>query len=419
MKTNKVDVLVIGAGPAGSVAASMINQAGFRVRVVEKTKFPRFVIGESLLPRCMEALEDARLLEAVRQKNFQGKFGAKFLRGEAEFADYIFSDQFSKGWSTTWQVPRADFDTTLAEEIQRQGVSVDFETTVTSIRFDDQERSVTTVQHKDNTTEQIHAAFIVDASGYGKVIPRLFGLEKPATLDPRMALFAHISDRRRDSFDEPGRIIIVVYAPGVWAWVIPFSNGNTSVGFVGSHDFFAPLTGNLTDSFRQLVQGSPYLRKRFGDEAFILAPSKLQSWSSISEKFHGSGFVLTGNVTEFLDPIFSSGVMFATVSGHLAGQLVVKKLKGDPVDFENDYSRILQRGIDTFRSFVKAWYDGTLEKIFFYPNPDRLIKSQITSVLAGYVWDIENPFVRNPDHTLQNLVKRIDARNRFTESQRG
>lgn len=236
MKKDKVDVLVIGAGPAGSVAASILNQAALKVRVVEKAKFPRFVIGESLLPRCMEALEEANLLEAVRQKNFQGKFGAKFLRGEGEVADYIFSDQFTKGWSWTWQVPRADFDTTLADEIQRQGVQVDFETAVTSIQFDDGEKSVTTVQKKDHTTEEIAADFIVDASGYGRVIPRLFKLEKPATLDPRIAVFAHVKDTHRDSFDEPNRIIIVVCAPGVWAWIIPFSNGNTSVGIVGSHD---------------------------------------------------------------------------------------------------------------------------------------------------------------------------------------
>src|SRR5688500_10168707 len=108
----KTDVLVIGAGPAGSIAAAMLNQAGYDVRVVEREKFPRFVIGESLLPRCMEVLKEANLLEAVTAKGFQQKFGAKFLKDD-QVADFNFSDQFTKGWNWTWQVPRAEFDNAI------------------------------------------------------------------------------------------------------------------------------------------------------------------------------------------------------------------------------------------------------------------------------------------------------------------
>src|SRR5918993_4816232 len=107
-----IDVLVIGGGPAGSVSGSMLHQAGFSVRVVEKEKFPRFVIGESLLPRCMEVLEDTGLLEAIKKKNFQEKSGAKFMKGD-QVSDFNFSDQFSKAWTWTWQVQRADFDLAL------------------------------------------------------------------------------------------------------------------------------------------------------------------------------------------------------------------------------------------------------------------------------------------------------------------
>src|ERR1041384_4676247 len=106
---NKKDVLVIGAGPAGSISAAMLHKAGFDVRVVEREKFPRFVIGESLLPRCMEVLEDAELLDAIKAKNFQEKFGAKFLK-DGKVSDFNFTEQYSKGWNWTWQVPRAEFD---------------------------------------------------------------------------------------------------------------------------------------------------------------------------------------------------------------------------------------------------------------------------------------------------------------------
>jgi flavin-dependent dehydrogenase len=410
MKREEADVLVIGAGPAGSIAAAMIHKAGFKVRIVEREKFPRFVIGESLLPRCMEVLAEADLLEAVKRENFQEKFGAKFMRGEQEVADYNFSDQFTKGWHWTWQVPRASFDLALATEVQSKGVSIDFETTVTEIKIMPDESSITTVQHKDNTTEQIAAKFIVDASGYGRVIPRLFNLDKPSSLDPRKAVFAHLTDAQRDNFDEPNRIIIVSYAPGTWVWIIPFSNGNTSVGFVGSHAFFEKYQGSTEEQFLALIDGHPYLKRRFSDATRIFEPRKLESWSSISEKFHGPGYVLTGNVTEFLDPIFSSGVMFATVSSHLASTLVVKKLQGKAVNWEQDYTHVLQSGVDTFRAFVRAWYDGTLEKIFYTKNPDILIKRQICSVLAGYVWDTENPFVSEPGVALKRLLKYIDAR---------
>ncbi|HET6540552.1 MAG TPA: FAD-dependent monooxygenase, partial [Chryseolinea sp.] len=115
--SEKIDVLVIGAGPAGSVSASMLHQAGFSVRVVEREKFPRFVIGESLLPRCMEVLEDAKFLDAIKAKKFQEKFGAKFMKGD-KVSDFNFSDQFSKGWTWTWQVQRAEFDLTLITEVE-------------------------------------------------------------------------------------------------------------------------------------------------------------------------------------------------------------------------------------------------------------------------------------------------------------
>ncbi|MEJ7644388.1 MAG: NAD(P)/FAD-dependent oxidoreductase [Chryseolinea sp.] len=401
------DVLVIGAGPAGSISAAMIHKHGLSVRVVEREKFPRFVIGESLLPRCMEVLDDTGLLEAIKAKNFQEKFGAKFMK-DGMVSDFNFSDQFSKGWTWTWQVQRADFDLALITEVANRGVRVDFETTVTGIEFFEDESSVTTVQRKDGTEEKIKARFIIDASGYGRVIPRLFNLDKPSNLDPRKAIFAHVNDVHRNEHDEPNRIIAVMYAPGVWTWIIPFSNGVTSVGFVGSFEFFDSLEGDQAEKFKACINGNEYLKKRFGDVSWVFEPRKLEAWSATTDKFYGKGFVLTGNVTEFLDPIFSSGVMFATVSSHRASKLVVNKLKGTAVDWDHDYTLFIRQGVDTFRTFVMAWYDGTLEKIFFSKNPDPLIKRQICSVLAGYVWDQKNPFVRAHEKALKGLIKIIE-----------
>jgi flavin-dependent dehydrogenase len=410
------DVLIIGAGPAGSIAASLVHQAGLTVRMVERERFPRFVIGESLLPRCMEVLQDAQLLDAVRACGFQQKFGAKFLNGTA-VSDFNFSDQFTQGWTWTWQVTRADFDLALVSEVQRKGVTVDFQATVTGIEFFSDESSVTAVQHIDGRQEKIHARYIIDASGYGRVIPRLFGLDKPSSLDPRKAVFAHVEDRDRHRFDEPNRIIVVHYAPGVWVWIIPFATGTTSVGIVGNVQFFATIPGDTAAQFNALVHGHPYLRERFGNMPHVFSPRTLEAWSATTERFYDKGFVLTGNVTEFLDPIFSSGVMFATVSSQLAARTVIRKLKGETVDWENDYTKIIQQGVDTFRSYVMAWYDGTLEKIFFAADPDPVIKQQICSVLAGYVWDLNNPYVRDHAGALKRLAKLVDVQQRLNQPQ--
>ena len=154
----------------------------------------------------------------------------------------------------------------------------------------------------------------------------------------------------------------------------------------------------------------PYLKERFGDaELQWEEPRVLQSWSATTDKFYGNGFVLTGNVTEFLDPIFSSGVTLASVSAQTAAKLVVKHLKGEEVDWENDYMKLMQKGVDVFRTYVNTWYEGILFKIFFSENRDEKIMSQICSVLAGYVWDETNPFVKNHDKNVRTLARFLDT----------
>jgi len=220
-------------------------------------------------------------------------------------------------------------------------------------------------------------------------------------------VFAHVQDPNRNNFDEPNRIIAVIYAPGTWVWIIPFSTGTTSMGFVGSHDFFNNIPGDLTQQYKTLIDGNAYLKKRFGNVPFVFEPRKLEAWSATTDTFYGKGFVLTGNVTEFLDPIFSSGVMFATVSSNMASKLVIRKLAGENIDWDKEYSEKIRQGVDVFRSYVMAWYDGTLDKIFFSKNPDPQIKKQICSVLAGYVWDQSNPYVKNHQAALTRLAKLI------------
>lgn len=407
METQNVDVLVIGAGPAGTIAASIINQAGFKVKIVEKEKFPRFVIGESLLPRCMEALEEAKFLDAVKAKGFQEKFGAKFVRGANEVCDFNFSDQFTSGHKWTWQVPRGEFDLTLANEVQKQGVELNYESTVTDIKFDGS-NSTTTVLNKDGSTQTIKARFIVDGSGYGRVIPRLFGLDRPSSLPARKTLFSHIEDPNREKYSEPNRIMIVVHEPQTWIWVIPFSNGLTSVGFVANPPFYDKVKGKSPEeALRFLINSEPHIKERFGNAKFMFEPRTIEGWSVTTEKFYGDGFVLTGNVTEFLDPVFSSGVTLASVSSQTAAHLVIKELKGQKVDWEEEFMKPCMTGVEVFRSYVNGWYDGTLYDIFFAKDINPEFKNQICSVLAGYVWDTTNPFVKKHEKLLKTLAEVI------------
>ena len=195
-----VDVLVIGAGPSGCVSSAYLHNNGAKVKVVEKTKFPRLVVGESLIPRVMDHFQEAGLFEALDSQGFEKKLGARFMRGD-EVCIFDFSNKFGEGWDWTWQVPRADFDKVLADEVIRKGVDLEFETEVISVEFNGS-NSITTVKNKDGETKEIHAKFVIDSSGYGRVLPRLLDLEKPSKLSPplRIAIFSFLSFANKTAF---------------------------------------------------------------------------------------------------------------------------------------------------------------------------------------------------------------------------
>ncbi|KXK44139.1 MAG: tryptophan halogenase [Bacteroidetes bacterium OLB11] len=377
--------------------------------IVEKTTFPRFVIGESLLPRCMEALEEAGFLNALKDAKFQEKSGAKFVMSDKTICDFNFNEKHSSGYEWTWQVPRADFDKILADECGKMNIPIYYESEVVHIQFHDDESSDIDIKLKDGTIHKISAKFIIDGSGYGRVIPRMFGLEKESNLAPRRALFTHYIDKNRNKIkaEEPDRITIYVYDTTTWVWCIPFSNGNTSVGFVGFPDFFEKFNSTPTENLKAMIASHEELNEQFGDCEMIFEPRELKSWSATTDKFYGKGFVLTGNVTEFLDPMFSSGVTLASVSAQKAAHLVIDKLNNKPVDWEKDYMEPCMQGVNVFRTFVNEWYSGDLHTIFFSKNQNEEIRRQISSVLAGYVWDKSNPFVNNHEKQVKSLAKYI------------
>jgi flavin-dependent dehydrogenase len=190
MTTESVDVLVIGAGPSGCVSASYLYNNSVSVKVVEKTKFPRLVVGESLIPRVMDHFAEVGLFPALDAMNFEKKLGARFIRGE-EICVFDFSEKYTEGWDWTWQVPRADFDNTLAQEVIKKGVDLEFESEVISVTFEGK-NSTTVIKDKEGNLKEIKAKFIIDSSGYGRVLPRLLDLDTPSKLDPHSSIFTHV-----------------------------------------------------------------------------------------------------------------------------------------------------------------------------------------------------------------------------------
>lgn len=395
MNINEIhtDVLVIGAGPAGAVAASILHKKGHKVTVLEKQRFPRFVIGESLIPSCMEGLDEAGFIPALKAAEFQLKTGAIFTF-EKEQCEFDFGTNFTDGWSWTWEVKRAEFDNILTDELSKNGVDVRFECTVTDVSIDDAGHSTTIFQNERGETETIHAKFIVDASGYGRVLPRLFNLDMESGAPIRTALFGHVQPKNPRTGDARNLIIIGSHHSNVWSWEIPFSDGTTSVGFVGERTLESVEGLETEAQFRTWMDTLSEGNERLTEAETLMDPKVIQGYSSASKQFFGKGYVLVGNSFGFVDPVFSSGVTIATTSGAKAANLVNDHLAGKQVDWQTDYTDFIQQGVDVFKAFVNYWYDGSLRKIFFTSEENPTLKKQICSILAGYVWDQENSLVR-------------------------
>jgi flavin-dependent dehydrogenase len=410
MKPTDTDVLIIGAGPAGAAAASILQREGVRLLVVEKHRFPRFVIGESLLPYCMDLLQEAGLLDCLMEQQFMQKNGAVFHQAGAQ-CNFDFSAQFTEGWKYTWQVPRADFDKALADAVAARGVEILYGHGVSAIAFDDSCATVA-MDRPEGGTRTVTARFVLDCSGFGRVLPRLLNLEEPSHLPKREALFAHVTGDRRPEGREEGKIWACTHPDGAWLWIIPFSNGRTSVGAVAEPEFFAKYPADPEARLRAILSTDPSAGPRLAGMEIVFGPELISGYSCAVKQLFGPRYALVGNATEFLDPIFSSGVTLALASANRAAKVLARQLRGEPVNWQADYADYVMQGINTFRTYVSAWYDGTLHDIFFSAGANRDIMRQVCSVLAGYVWDSSNPYVTQPERALPLLVKVVQARAR-------
>ena len=405
MNTN-CDVAIIGGGPAGAVAAALLNKQGLRVVVLEKQHFPRFVIGESLLPHCMEFIEAAGFGDAVRaEPSFQLKNGAAFTWG-GRYTYFDFTDKFSSGPGTTFQVRRALFDKILIDEAAAQGVDVRFGQGVAA--FDNSGAEARLRIEADDGAYELSAGFVLDASGYGRVLPRLLDLETPSELPPRLAHFTHIVDNISSPTFDRDKILITTHPQhrDVWLWTIPFGDNHCSIGVVGTPD---KLAGDSETVLKKFALECPMLAEVLADAVWEneFPFRSIQGYSANVKSLHGRHFALLGNAAEFLDPVFSSGVTIAMHSAKLAADLLVKQFNGEAADWQREFAEPLMVGVNTFRTYVNGWYDGRFQDVIYADNRNADISRMLSSILAGYAWDTENPYVEKSERRLNALAELV------------
>lgn len=399
----RVDVLVVGAGPAGAVVSALLKQQNLNVLVVEKEQFPRFSIGESLLPQSMEYIEKAGLLQDVVEAGFQYKNGAAFAWGERR-TDFDFRHKFSKGWGTTYQVQRARFDHVLADAAAAKGIPFRYRHVVTAVNLDG-ERPQATIQDAEGQVYTVEARWILDASGFGRLLPRLLNLETPSDFPVRGAIFTHVQDHIPVGTFDRNKILITVHPAhvDVWYWLIPFSDGRCSLGVVAKREFLEQYQGTDTERLQAIVGEDPGLSKLLRNAVWDTPARHITGYAANVKSLAGRGFALLGNAGEFLDPVFSSGVTIAFKSASLAADCIRREIAGETVDWERDYSHALKKGVDAFRAFVDAWYRGGFQNIIFFEQQNPEIRRMICAILAGYAWDENNPYVAEPKRRVAAL----------------
>jgi flavin-dependent dehydrogenase len=403
-RSELLDVIILGAGPAGSIAAATLARARRRVVCLERAYFPRFSIGESLLPRSNQLLAQAGLWDAVTARGYMEKRGAMFLRTGAR-ERFAFAKGLPGEPPSTFQVPRDDFDTTLATGAREAGADVRFGHEVTSASVTSERATIGVRDVETGEPRELEGRFVIDASGPGRVLASLRGIDRPAGMPGRVALFTMVEGDVRPEGDEAGDIWVCISPNGAWIWIIPFSNGRTSVGVVAEPALVDAQAGSDRDKLWTLLHADDNARARLASACAVLPTRRLASWSRSVEALHGPGFAVAGNAGEFLDPVFSSGVTLAFESGYRAANLAHRMLEGEPVDWQAEYELPLRRGIAVFKAFVDGWYRGDVETIFFARNKVESYFRYVTSVLGGHVMEGANPLLGDPEGQVRRLAR--------------
>jgi len=382
------DTLIIGGGPAGSTAGSWLGQKGRDVLICEKERFPRFHIGESLLPNGNRILKEIGVWDTIQNAGFIKKYGAEFtLPDRSQSVDNVFANGLVRGLKQTYQVERSRFDHILLEHAQKSGCVVRQRHKVCTAERTENGWKVELANLDTDEIERVHTRWIIDASGRNCVMGRILNLKKESIPYPsRFAVYNHFSGIPRSEGKARGDIIVLRLRDG-WFWVIPISESVTSVGVVAQKGAMREKRETLEDYFWRKIGESSFLSKLLQNAA-PLDSFRIESGYCFSYDVFGRDHVfLAGDAASFIDPVFSSGVYLALESGLLSAKTVDSLLENEQRSSNEHvysrYTRSMKKRIRVVRDLIESYYDNKAFDVFMTPKPPFRIPAAINSVLAG------------------------------------
>jgi flavin-dependent dehydrogenase len=378
------NALVIGCGPGGSSAATFLARAGKRVLVLEKEIFPRFHIGESLLPCNQTILRDMGVLPALHAAGFPRKVGAQFHLGNGSLGTrFVFREGKFNREPETIQVERAAFDHILLKHARASGADVREGWSVQ--RFSSDAGGVNVeARAPDGQTHSLRAAFLIDASGRGNVTGNQEGQRIIHPDLKKLSVFGHFTGVRLDP-GEAGGDTIIIRLPNKWFWIIPISAEKTSVGLVLDKNEFASAGGTPEQIFQHWVESSPPLKNRMMNAQLVGAMQTTSDFSYYNRRLVGHRLLRVGDAAGFMDPIFSAGVFLAMWSGKLAADVVQESLKRGNASGRRfaAYERRVRKGLMFYWRVVENYYTTPFMELFLQPRNHHDLPSAVNAVLAG------------------------------------
>ena len=379
------DVAIIGGGPAGSTAAALLARAGRSVVLFERENFPRFHIGESLLPFSMKAFTRLGLHEKFSRAGFMKKFGGEIVGACSETGTkFYFKDGYRSQTDHAYQVTRGDFDKVLLDHAAECGAEVHEETSVDQVRFskDDVELGV----RSNGSSRSIRARYLIDASGRASVLGKQFKIKKTYNHLQKLSIFAHYDGVwRAEGID--GTLTVLIRAIDRWFWLIPLTTERTSIGVVLDSEVFRNSKLSAEDFLEQALAEQPIIAKRMTNARRVSQVYVEADFSYRSARLHGDRWLLAGDAAGFIDPIFSSGVFLAVFSGEQCAD-VLNEVFDHPRKAKRlfaVYERAVNRAMDIYLRFVNAWYTKEFIEVFLAPREVLGLAPAVNAVLGGNV----------------------------------